>query len=180
VSALDESTREQVCMELRTLHDALGMTTIHVSHNFEETRALADIVGVVNAGRLVQIGTVDDIFRRPANEFVARFVRAGNILRRGPHGLPRSGDSAYLLRPHDVRVLAENAQPADGHIVMRGRIVSVHENGLLQITARVNVETGETISAIMTRPADAPLTYRLGQEVRVSFDPNRLHALSTT
>ncbi len=74
VAALDQLTRREVCLELRRLHDALAMTTIHVSHNFEETRSVADVVGVLQDGRMAQWGTVEQVFQSPASAFVARFV----------------------------------------------------------------------------------------------------------
>jgi len=81
LSALDEQTRETLCVELRRVHSELKTTTVHVSHNFEETLAVADRIGIIQDGRVRQVGTAEDVFRRPASEFVARFVRSENIWR---------------------------------------------------------------------------------------------------
>ncbi len=81
LSALDEQTRETLCVELRRVHAELRTTTVHVSHNFEETLAVADRIGIIQDGRVRQVGTPEDVFRRPASEFVARFVRSENIWR---------------------------------------------------------------------------------------------------
>ena len=79
LSALDPETREGVQRELRQLHNQLKITTIHVTHDFEEAVALGDRIAVLGDGCIHQIGTPDEIFRRPNSEFVARFAMARNI-----------------------------------------------------------------------------------------------------
>ena len=79
LSALDPETREGVQRELRQLHHQLKITTIHVTHDFEEAVALADRIAVLGDGCIHQIGTPDEIFRRPNSEFVARFAMVRNI-----------------------------------------------------------------------------------------------------
>jgi ABC-type sugar transport system ATPase subunit len=80
LSALDEQTRENLCHELRQVHQNCGMTTLHISHSFEETLALADRIAVMNVGRLQQIGRPAEVMNRPANKFVASFVRSQNLI----------------------------------------------------------------------------------------------------
>jgi ABC-type sugar transport system ATPase subunit len=194
VSALDESTRERVCLELRTLHDALGTTTIHVSHNFEETRSVADVIGVMEGGRLAQAGSVEDVFRRPRSEFVAHFVRAGSVLHaeaeRSAHGGARLtlaghtfpiaqavfGPVAVLLRSQDVWIDA-GGRPGVAGVELPGTVISVHDTGGVQMTVRVAVTASEAIAAAVPRLRDEPVPYRAGQEVTVAFDPARLHLL---
>jgi ABC-type sugar transport system ATPase subunit len=78
VSALDEALRETICLELRRVQRETGTTTIHVCHNFEETRIVAHRTGLLRKGRLVQVGTPEDIFARPVDAEAARFLRVGN------------------------------------------------------------------------------------------------------
>lgn len=80
VSALDEATRETVCMELKRIQQETGTTTVHVCHNFEETRIVADRVGILRNGQLVQVGTPDEVFEHPVDIDIAKFLRVGNIL----------------------------------------------------------------------------------------------------
>lgn len=80
LSDVDECTRQDLSGMLRRLHRETGTTILHVCHNFEETLALATRVGVLHQGRLVQVGTPEEIFRHPQTSFVARFVRMENIL----------------------------------------------------------------------------------------------------
>lgn len=79
VSALDEATRQDVCAELHRTQRQFGVTTIHVSHNLEEVFSVADKAGILCEGEFQQVGTIEELFRRPQNEFVARFMRCENI-----------------------------------------------------------------------------------------------------
>jgi len=79
LSALDPETREGVQKELRQLHNRLKVTTIHVTHDFEEAIALGDHIAVLGEGGIKQVGTPEQIFRQPNSEFIARFAMARNI-----------------------------------------------------------------------------------------------------
>jgi len=76
---LDQNTREELRTELRKIHDELGTTTLHVTHDRNEAFVVADRVAILNEGRLAQVGTKDEILKRPASEFVARFIGVQNI-----------------------------------------------------------------------------------------------------
>lgn len=80
VCALDEAIRQEICSQLRSLQRRLGLTAVHVSHNLEEAFLVADRAAVLRDGELQQVGAMSDLLRRPANEFVARFMRCENIL----------------------------------------------------------------------------------------------------
>jgi len=74
LSNLDADRREQLRIEIATLTREVGVTTVYITHDQSEAFALADQVGVLNQGRLVQIDTPEAIYRRPVNAFVARFT----------------------------------------------------------------------------------------------------------
>jgi len=79
--ALDRKLRGQMQEEVRRLQRRLAITTLFVTHDQEEALALSDRIAVMNEGALVQIGTPEDIYRRPATRFVAEFVGEANIFR---------------------------------------------------------------------------------------------------
>jgi ABC-type Fe3+/spermidine/putrescine transport system ATPase subunit len=79
VCALDEAMRQEVCRQLLHLQRQLQLTVVHVSHNLEEAFSVADQAAILRAGRLQQVGPMDELLRRPNSEFVARFVRTENI-----------------------------------------------------------------------------------------------------
>lgn len=79
LSALDPFLRVKMRAELKRWHHELGMTFIHVTHSQEEAMALADLVVVMNHGRIEQAATAREVFERPRTEFVARFIGAHNV-----------------------------------------------------------------------------------------------------
>lgn len=167
VSALDESTREKVCSELRNLQRRLKITILHVSHNLEEAFSVADRGGVMRDGRFQQVGPLQDLLRRPANEFVARFMRCENILSGqaegpGPGGTTRlmvegqaflakaqcRGRHKFTVRPENVH-LAQLAPPEGSPLTVlpvrvaravdRGAYVRVELEGAVRLLAHVPV-----------------------------------------
>ncbi len=80
LSNLDAKLRVQMRQEIRDLQRRLGITTIYVTHDQEEAMAVSDRIAVMNQGSIVQEGTAEDLYHRPASEFVARFVGRVNIV----------------------------------------------------------------------------------------------------
>lgn len=80
LSALDKQLRRAVQLELRRLHQEHGRTTIYVTHDQEEALVLSDRIAVMDRGRIQQLGSVDEIYDRPANAFVAGFIGESNLL----------------------------------------------------------------------------------------------------
>lgn len=78
VSALDEPTRREICAVLRRVQRQFGVATIHVCHSLAEARSVADRVGIMHAGRIVQTGEIDELAANPANDAVARLVNVTN------------------------------------------------------------------------------------------------------
>ncbi len=79
LSALDQRTREYLREELKRVNRELGITMVHVTHDHIEAMLLADRVGVMMNGRIVQVGAPDEIFSRPCSIELANFVGVGNI-----------------------------------------------------------------------------------------------------
>ena len=80
LSNLDAKLRERMQIELKRLQQQLGITTVYVTHDQNEALALSHRIGVMNEGRIVQIGSPREIYEHPANRFVADFVGATNLL----------------------------------------------------------------------------------------------------
>jgi molybdopterin-binding protein len=79
-AAVDPATRRGLRRELRTLHEQEGITTLQVTHDFEDAMRLGDMVAVLAGGRIVQAGTPDQVFRFPNSAFVAEFIGTGTVL----------------------------------------------------------------------------------------------------
>ena len=80
LAALDLKMRKDMQMELKEMHQKLGITFIYVTHDQEEALTLSDTIVVMSEGRIQQIGTPTDIYNEPINSFVADFIGESNIL----------------------------------------------------------------------------------------------------
>ncbi len=124
LSALDKQLREHMQIELRQLHDKLGMTTVYVTHDQREALTMSDRVAVINKGRIVQVDTPRALYERPFNRFVAEFIgescfvpvimREGTVLLDGaPLKTPThpggDGPRLLMLRPERLKILAGGA-----------------------------------------------------------------------
>ena len=113
LSNLDAKLRQSMRVQIRELHDALGSTSVYVTHDQEEAIALADRVVVMNAGRIEQVGTPRELYTRPANAFVADFMGFQNIL---PGTVADVAADGYVVdlagAPAAVRVAGRPPGPA--------------------------------------------------------------------
>ncbi len=81
LSALDPQLRERLQSEIRRIQKKVKITTIYVTHSQDEAFTISDRVAIINDGRIEQVGTPEELYDSPANEFVARFLGSGNIFR---------------------------------------------------------------------------------------------------
>jgi ABC-type Fe3+/spermidine/putrescine transport system ATPase subunit len=178
VSALDESTRDTVCRELRRIQGELGITTLHISHNLEEAFSVADVALVMRNGAIVQSGSMDDLVRRPDTPFVARFLRAQNVFEGQAEGTtvrvgtlelataqPTSGPVSVMVRPERVHLSSQAPSGNEGTVlpmrveraVDRGPYVRVDLTGDVPLVAHlshrgakgVTAESGRHVYAIL-------------------------------
>ncbi|HEY4484702.1 MAG TPA: ATP-binding cassette domain-containing protein [Nitrospiria bacterium] len=109
LSALDPQTRRQLQRDLKRLHEKFQTTTIHVTHSFEEALNLADRIGIVLNGRLLQVGAPTDVFRRPQSRPVAEFIGMENLfhgtIRRAENGGP-DGERKVVFSTEGVELFA--------------------------------------------------------------------------
>jgi iron(III) transport system ATP-binding protein len=81
LSNLDANLREEMRFEVRRLHQTYHYTTVYVTHDQSEAMTTADLIAVMNAGRIEQLGSPQEIYQQPRSEFVARFLGGSNIIR---------------------------------------------------------------------------------------------------
>ena len=128
LSNLDANLREEMRFEIRRLHETFGITTLYVTHDQAEAMVISDRVAVLEGGRLVQIGTPEDLFQRPRSRFVAEFIGKTNLIdgvaehgdtvARGPLRLRVAADDlkpgarvAVSVRPHDIQLTSGEPPP---------------------------------------------------------------------
>jgi spermidine/putrescine ABC transporter ATP-binding subunit len=128
LGALDRKLRQAMQVELKELQRALGVTLVFVTHDQEEALAMSDRIGVMNAGRLEQVGAPAEIYDRPRTRFVAEFIGEINLIEgtmsggrfaaADGGGLPArsagDGPAALALRPEKLRIVAAGAGVIDG------------------------------------------------------------------
>jgi hypothetical protein len=81
LSNLDANLREEMRFEVRRLHDEYRYTTVYVTHDQSEAMTTADVIAVMNLGKIEQAGSPEDIYERPRSEFVARFIGSSNVIK---------------------------------------------------------------------------------------------------
>src|SRR4051812_22814095 len=81
LSNLDANLREEMRFEVRRLHDEYRYTTVYVTHDQSEAMTTADLIAVMNLGKIEQAGSPEEIYDRPRSEFVARFIGSSNIVK---------------------------------------------------------------------------------------------------
>mgnify|MGYP002652205934 FL=1 len=127
LSNLDANLREEMRFEVRRLHDAFRYTTIYVTHDQSEAMTTADLICVMNAGKIEQAASPQEIYDRPASEFVARFIGMSNVFKGKTldgstvslAGTPlrvtgetlKGGDTPVSIRQHQIELLAK--EPAE-------------------------------------------------------------------
>jgi putative spermidine/putrescine transport system ATP-binding protein len=121
LSALDPFLRIKMRAELKRWHRELGMSFVHVTHSQEEAMALADLVVVMNHGRIEQAGSAREIFERPRTEFVARFIGAHNVIET-PAGKVAVRSDRLLLGPPSEGGLTVTVSAVE----YQGNTVQVH------------------------------------------------------
>ncbi|ASJ07588.1 tungstate ABC transporter ATP-binding protein WtpC [Thermococcus pacificus] len=182
---LDVQTRSRLINEMKRWRKELGFTALHVTHSFEEAVSLGDRVGVMLNGRLVQVGSVREVFSRPASEDVARFLGFENIIEGTANGrvLRANGVEIELpvevhgrirvgLRPEDI-ILSLEPLRSSARNEFKAVVDSVEELGPL---VRVHLFVGGLhLRAFITRSSMLEMGIRPGKEVYASFKASALH-----
>jgi len=115
--ALDATVRRELRRWLRKLHDTIHVTTIFVTHDQEEALEIADRVAIMNAGRIEQVASPEEVYEHPANSFVFRFLGNYNLFHARKEASTREDPTVQLtqatgetfVRPHEIEIGRENA-----------------------------------------------------------------------
>ncbi len=173
LGALDLKLREEMQVELKTLQRALGLTFVFVTHDQGEALSMSDRVAVFNAGRIVQVGTPEEVYERPRTRFVADFVGGSNVLE--PAVTARLGGPARLasLRPEAVAVHPAGSAVEPGRLHADGVCVEVQYQGAAR---RVIADcAGVRLTALV--PATEARALGPGEPIRLSWQPGSLHLM---
>jgi iron(III) transport system ATP-binding protein len=188
LSNLDANLREEMRFEIRRLHDQYRYTTVYVTHDQSEAMTTADLIAVMNAGRIDQLGSPEDIYDRPQSEFVARFIGASNIIKGAARddshvafagatlqvvgAKLKAGESAPVaIRQHDIQLSTEAP-----HVQQNALKARVTRQVFLGATRDYLVEVADgTALRVVTSPDNIVAE---GAEVWLTLPPDRCRALS--
>lgn len=187
LAALDLKLRKQMQIELKGLQRRLGISFLYVTHDQEEALTMSDRIVVMNAGRVEQIGSAEEIYERPRTEFVAGFIGFSNIIEgtveevTGPFSVIRVGDARIgaradtvvpgervrvLIRPEKISIAS-----APSPDLLCGKIDAATYLGE-STQWLVTIGTGQILTVLeQNREPHQPAQSRIGQTVGVSWQP---------
>lgn len=179
LGALDLKMRQEMQIELKHMHDELGITFIYVTHDQEEALTMSDKIVVLSEGRIQQIGTPEDIYNEPQNAFVADFIGESNIFKGimtghmkvrfcggefiGMDDVAEGTLVDVVVRPEDVII----TKPEDG--IVEGEVVSVIFKGMHY---EITVESGKYEMVIRTTKC-----YSVGERIGMKLEPDGIHIM---
>ncbi|KQP23035.1 ABC transporter ATP-binding protein [Pseudorhodoferax sp. Leaf267] len=172
LSNLDAALRGNTRVEIKKLHESLGATTIYVTHDQVEAMTLADKVVVLKDGLIEQVGSPLDLYDRPANQFVARFIGMPSMNMLPANALP------------DVSRVTGGRLPADGFLGVRPEGVRVHPGGGTGMAGRVDLIEAlgsdtlihvDVQGVTMIARQNERTQLEEGDAVGVEIDPSVLH-----
>ncbi|HET6839289.1 MAG TPA: ABC transporter ATP-binding protein [Bradyrhizobium sp.] len=188
LSNLDANLREEMRFEIRRLHDEYRYTTVYVTHDQSEAMTTADLIAVMNSGKIDQLGTPEDIYDRPQSEFVARFIGASNVIKGTARDhnhvsfcgatlqvvgakLTAGQGAAIAIRQHDIRLSTEIPQASQNAVK-----AFVTRQVFLGPNRDYMVETADgTVLRVIAATENA---VPQGSEVWLTLPPERCRALS--
>lgn len=170
LSALDKRLRETMQLELRRLHERLGMTVVYVTHDQREALTMSDRIAVMSKGRIRQIDTPVNLYERPANRFIAEFVGESSCLPitlqggqalfqgralRGANVAGGLKNPSLVVRPEKLQFVPAEASDYN---LLRGHVADVIFQGESQL---VQIDLGEGMSVAIRRPTNSAEGNRL-------------------
>lgn len=190
LSALDAGTKDRLRQELRRIHQLKGTTTIHVTHSFEEAFNLADRIAIMHEGKIHQVGTPDEVFRKPNSTFVADFVGVENLF----HGKAVMKDDLSEIKVNGL--IITSTSPGDGDVVVSIRpediLISkvpidssarnsfsgvVSEVIRMKSTIKLLIDTGLLFRVVLTKRAYDDMELSQGSKVHLTFKASATHII---
>ena len=183
LGALDLKLRKEMQVELKKMQQTLGITFVYVTNDQEEALTMSDTIAVMNSGKILQIGTPEDIYNEPENAFVANFIGESNIL---PGvmlrdrlvrfaekdfvcvdtGFSQNADVDVVVRPEDIRIVAYE----DGAIA--GVVTNVVFKG---VHYEMHVDTNGVMWKI-----HSTVQSDIGSKVGLNIEPELIHVMKKT
>ena len=192
LSALDHNIGVELRDEIKKIHDKLKVTTIYVTHDRLEAFTLADRIVVMNKGKIVQIGTPEEIFRNPKTDFIAEFIGFENIFRgkadydekqrilkfnTGNLEIQAVSDKkdreTACIRPENI-IISNSAPDTSMRNVFEGKIIDIQDQGSFY---KIIIDIGEKIITYITQQSLIELDVKNNKQIFVSFKASAVKIL---
>lgn len=197
LSALDLNTKDRIIKMLGKIKEERKTTIIHVTHDQFEAVSLADRIAVMNNGRILQVGTPDQVFRQPNSEFVANFVGVENLFKGSAEIDPltglskvkinfdqnsddfltvlsttrKTGNVLVSIRPEDI-LISTTKIDSSARNMYKGKIVSIIDQGII---TKVVVDVGIPFVTIITKRSFEDLALAKGMTIYITFKATVVH-----
>ena len=188
LSNLDAKLRVSMRTEIRRIQQEVGITAIYVTHDQSEAMALSDNIIIMNKGVVAQVGTPQEIYYHPKNEFVADFIGEANFLRGTMTGR-ENGHAVIRVEGHDMPV-ADRPDMEPGReytIVLRPEAAHLSDEGGVPCRVSLScfmgsyqnyhVQLGGIRIALTEYNPQNKRIYNVGEECRLVFEPDEVHVL---
>jgi putative spermidine/putrescine transport system ATP-binding protein len=167
LGALDLKLRQELQVELKRIQQELGITFVYVTHDQEEALTMSDRLAVFRDGRIEQVGAPEEVYERPASEFIAGFVGVSNVLERDGR--------RFTVRPEKIRLLADGEQPERGVEVEEGRVRDVVYVGAIT-RYHVQLDAGGEVT-VVSQNSGSEGSHLQASRVRASWRPEHVFEL---
>ena len=189
LSNLDAKLRVSMRTEIRRIQQEVGITAIYVTHDQSEAMALSDNIIIMKNGVVEQMGSPQEIYYHPVNEFVADFIGEANFLKGTMTGTTPDGHALLDINGHDVPVASRGGLET-GHeytVVLRPESATLAESGGLPCKVVVScfmgsyhnyhVMVGDTLVKLAENNPRNKRIYQVGEECSLVFNPEEVHVL---
>lgn len=191
LGALDVKLRKQMQLELKHLQKKLGMTFVYVTHDQEEALSMADRIAVMNAGRIEQVGTPDEIYNKPKTRFVAKFIGESNFFENAHINYEQNDvhlqiDEQYSIRaklseeyaktdkltlavrPEKIKINKEPSSTSEFHNVVKGQIDEIIYGGTM-LSYLVRLSSSQMVK-VLEQSYNNHVSYDQGDMVYLIWD----------
>lgn len=188
LSSLDAVTQKKLRDELKRIHNETGITILYVTHNHEEALILGEKIGIMNKGEIIQVGTPQEIFRKPKTEFIANFVGVENLFLGTAEikkditeikiddivlysTVKKTGRVNVSIRPEEI-IISKEKMRSSARNVISGKITGIEDRGAI---IKLNIECGISFVVIITRESFFDLKLKIGSKIYLYFKAGNVH-----
>jgi ABC-type Fe3+/spermidine/putrescine transport system ATPase subunit len=186
LSNLDKKLRVEMRQEIRRIQKNAGITSIYVTHDQEEALAIADRIVVMKDGKIQQMATAEELYYRPANQFVASFVGEANLFDVAIDNKEKDKRIVNLLGKRIEIGEMENCPKEKVIILLRPEEISITDKGIagqikwkenLGTITRYLIEAYNNEITVDLMNSKNSKSYKLGERVALNFDENAIHII---